>query len=247
MISVLAVLAGLVLWYLAALVADPLFLPNPVKVAVAGAQLVADGTLQHDILSSLARVYLGWLLGACVAVPVGLAAGATRIGRALIDPFLHFMRFVPAIALVGLFLVWFGVGEVSKVLLVAYATAFLVMVNTATGAAAIPEDKLNAGRCLGASRLQSFRKITIPAAVPSIYVSMRLSLGVAFLVIVAAESLAANSGIGYMIWTSRLFFRTDWTFVGIILLGALGFLSDRSFRYLTRVLMGRYVNDSAKY
>ena len=146
-----------------------------------------------------------------------------------------------------LFIIWFGVGEMSKIILIAYATAFIVMVNTASGVSSISQDKLNAARCLGANDRQVFFRVMIPASLPAIYVGMRLALASSFLVIAAAEMLAADAGLGYIIWTSRLYFQVDWMFAAIIALGLLGFATDRLWRYLGRTAMKRYLRGVTAY
>ncbi|WDR07291.1 ABC transporter permease [Devosia rhodophyticola] len=247
-LSLASVFGFMLIWQLGAMwLNDPLFLPRPWDVITGAAELVSDGTLISSMAISMMRILAGWLLGSIVAIPLGLWVGTSHAARAIVDPFIHFFRFVPAIALVTLFIVWFGVGEMSKILLIAYATTFIVMVNTASGVGAIPQEKIDAARCLGANRRQTFTQIVVPASIPSIYIGMRLALASSFLVIVAAEMLAASSGLGYIIWTSRLYFRIDWMFAAIILLGALGFLTDRVWKMLGREALNRYLRDAAKY
>lgn len=247
-ISVAAVVVALVLWQLApGRVIDPFFLPTPTAVLIGLWEMLLDGTLVQSVGASLYRIFAGWLLGSLVAIPIGLLVGTFRPVKSVVDPFVHFFRFVPAIALVTLFIVWFGIGEASKILLIAYATGFIVLVNTASGIGAIPADKIDAARCLGASPWQVFARVILPASLPNIYVGMRLALASSFLVIVAAEMLAAQSGLGYLIWNSRLYFRIDWMFGAIVMLGLLGFIADRMMRVLGRLLMERYLRDALKY
>lgn len=247
-LSIAGVVGFLAVWQLVStFLIDPFFLPAPSEVLKGAIELAREGTLASSIAISLGRILAGWLLGSAIAIPLGLAVGVSARVRAVVDPFIHFFRFVPAIALVTLFIVWFGVGELSKVLLIAYATAFIVMVNTASGVSSIPAEKLDAARCLGARPAQVFTEVTIPASVPSIYVGMRLALASSFLVIVAAEMLAADSGLGYIIWTSRLYFRIDWMFSAIVLLGLSGYLTDRVWRAFGRHLLARYLRDTIKY
>ncbi|QPM90870.1 ABC transporter permease [Pseudooceanicola algae] len=247
-LSAISVAVVLVLWQIASTwLVDDTFLPSPLAVLSASWTLLLNGTLITSVLVSMMRILAGWIIGSAVAIPVGLVVGSSRVMRAVVDPFVHFFRFVPAIALVTLFIVWFGVGEVSKILLIAYATAFIVTVNTASGVAAISADKLNAARCLGASANQVFLRVVIPAALPAIYVGMRLALASSFLVIVAAEMLAADSGLGYIIWTSRLYFQVDWMFAAIVVLGLLGFATDRAWRHIGRTLLSRYLRGMTTY
>jgi len=246
--SALSVALVLALWQVASTwLVDPMFLPAPWSVVTGAGQMLAEGTLLSSVAISMMRIVSGWLLGSAVAIPLGLVVGISPIARSLIDPFIHFFRFVPAIALVTLFIVWFGVGEESKIILIAYATAFIVVVNTASGVSSVSQDKLNAARCLGASPSQVFFRVLIPATLPAIYIGMRLALASSFLVIAAAEMLAADAGLGYIIWTSRLFFQVDWMFAAIIMLGLLGFLTDRLWRLLGRTVLKRYLRSVTGY
>lgn len=246
--SVASVVAMIVLWQLASTyLIDPFFLPAPTAVVKGTGELLREGILLKSIGASLGRIFAGWILGSLAAIPVGLLVGSSPVVRSLVDPFTHFFRFIPALALITLFIVWFGVGELSKILLIVYSTGFIVMINTATGVAAIPEEKICAARCLGANRRQLFLHVTAPATVPYIYVGMRLAMASSFLVIVAAEMLAANSGLGYLIWTSRLYFRIDWMFAGIVLLGLLGYGTDRLWRLVGSTLLARYLREVSRY
>lgn len=246
--SILSVVTVILFWQAASTwFVDPMFLPTPVAVLKGAWQMLLDGTLLTSMGVSLMRILSGWVLGSAIAIPIGLAVGVSPIARALIDPFIHFFRFVPAIALVTLFIVWFGVGEASKIILIAYATGFIVTVNTASGVSGISQDKLNAARCLGASPMQVFTRVTVPAALPSIYVGMRLALASSFLVIAAAEMLAADAGLGYIIWTARLYFQVDWMFAAIIVLGLLGFATDRLWRGIGRTWLQRYLRGVTGY
>ncbi|QWF20797.1 ABC transporter permease [Nocardioides sp. LMS-CY] len=246
-VSALAVAAFIGGWALASRGSDPTLLPGPAQTVRAAHELWQDGTLLPAIGISLRRIALGWILGCAIAVPLGLIAGISPVGRSVIDPFIHFFRFIPAIALTSLFILWFGIGESSKVYLVAYAAGFIVTVNTAAGAAAVPADKLSAARCVGASRIATLTTVTIPATVPHIFTGMRLALANAFLVIVAAEALATQSGLGYLIWNSRIYFRTDQIFVGILFLGALGFVADRLWKLVGRTLLRRFMFTAGTY
>ncbi len=246
--SVAAVAAFLLVWQFAATYfVDPFFLSSPTTIANAIWELLGDGTLQSDAATSLGRILAGWLIGSIVAIPIGLLVGASPLAKSAIDPFIHFFRFVPSIALITLFIIWFGVGEASKVGLIIYATGFIVMVNTSTGVVAIPEDKLNAARCLGASPMRVFLHVIIPASIPYIFTGMRLAMASSYLVIIGAEIIAANSGLGYLVWVSRLYFHIDWMFAGVIVIGAAGFITDRLWRLLGRTALKRYTRSAAEY
>ncbi len=247
-ISIVSVTVGLLAWEIVArFFIDPFFLPPVTAILLGAIELIQRGLLFEHIGISMFRILTGFTLGSIVAIPLGLVIGSYLSVRQVFDPFIHFLRFIPALALTTLFLVWFGVGEVSKVLLVMYSTGFIVVINTATGVVTIHKNKMRAAQTLGATPWQIFWLVTVPATVPSMYVGMRLALAGSFLVIVAVEMLAAESGLGYLIWTSKLYFRIDWMFVGIFLLGFFGLVTDYSWKMIGRHLLGRYVRESADY
>ncbi|MDQ6419757.1 ABC transporter permease [Paenibacillus sp. LHD-117] len=233
-------IAGLGLWQLLALLYGPEILPGPVYTAKGGYELLSDGTLLQYIGISSYRVLLGWTLGSLVAIPVGLIIGKVSAVRIVAEPFLNFIRFIPPIAFITLFLVWFGIGETSKIMLILYATFFIVVLNTLTGVLSVEEDKIRSARSMGASEWQIVLHVIIPATVPFMFTGIRLAMGTSFMAIIGAEMIASNEGVGYLIWNSRLFFRTDWIFVGLICLGLMGFLTDRAVALLGRRLLSRY-------
>lgn len=228
------------LWQLAANYNDPDFLPGPLKTLEGLKEIIKSGVLWEDVKISMQRVAVGWLRGLVIAIPAGLLIGRFQLVKSLIEPLVNFFRFVPAIGFLTLFLMWFGVGEASKTVLITYAVVFPVIINTIAGVVGIDPVKYQAAESLGANRIQSFFTVTIPAAVPNILTGVRLGLSGAIISIVAAEMLAASEGIGYLIYTSRLYYRTDWIFVGIVLLGLLGFLADKVIRLLAYKLFRFY-------
>lgn len=243
--SLVVVLAG---WQVASTyVISQFFLPSPLSIGEGFRQLLANGQLEQDTAISLVRILSGWVLGSLVGAPIGFVLGTSRFAKAILDPFVHFLRFIPALALVALFMVWFGVGEASKILLIMYAVGFLVTVTTATGVASISDDKVAAARCLGASGLDLMWRVRVPSAIPHIYTAMRLGMANAFLVIIAVEIIAANSGLGYLIWTARLYFQISWMFVGIVTLGVLGVITDRLWRLAGRTIFAHYVGAASRY
>ena len=246
-VSAAAIAAVLLGWSIWAAGYDPLLLPTPQKVVGAAVELWEGNRLQDDILISLRRVFNGWIIGSAIAVPIGLLAGISKYARAAVDPFIHFFRFIPAIALTSLFILWFGIGEASKVNLVIYAVTFVVLISTAAGASSVNPDKILGARTLGANGFDVFFRIILPGTFSSIYTGMRLALANAFLVIVAAEAIAAQEGIGFLIWNARTFFRTDFVFVGVFCFGVLGFISDRIWKLLGRTLFSRYLTQLGDY
>ncbi len=230
----------LIIWQTASGFTLPEFLPGPVQTLQGLKEVIESGVLLEDIAISMQRVVIGWVKGLLIAIPTGLLVGRFQVVKWLVEPFVNFFRFVPAIGFLSLFLMWFGVGEESKLVLITYATVFPVVINTVAGVAGIDPVKYQAAESLGATKVQSFFTVTVPAAVPGIFTGIRLGLSSAIISIVSAEMLAANSGIGYLIYTSRLYYRTDWIFVGIVTLGLLGFLADKLLRKIGSTMFKHY-------
>lgn len=231
---------ALIVWQIVSLFSSPEYLPGPIATALGAKELIVDGTLFKFILVSFRRVLSGWALGVLAAVPLGLLIGRLKFFKELVEPFLNFFRFIPAIAFITLFILWFGIGEQSKVILIMYATAFIVTINTAAGVTSVDEEKIRAARSLGASELQILLNVIVPAAIPYIFTGVRLAMGNSFMAIVGAEMIAAKEGVGYMIWTARLYLKTDWMFVGLLSLGLMGFFTDATLRLIGANTMKRY-------
>jgi NitT/TauT family transport system permease protein len=238
--TVVSIAAGLAIWQLMSLRVPPLFLPSPVETWEGFLELLEDGTLGTSILASGARILVGWGLGVAVGVPLGIFMGYFRWVRRLFDPYIEFFRFIPPIAFVTLAVIWLGPGEASKVALIFYTTVFIVTLNTIAGTVSVPELRLRAAASLGAGPLTTLRTVIVPSTVPYMVTGARLAMGNSFLTIVSAEIVAAQEGLGALIWNARNYSRTEWVFVGIITLGLLGFLFDRILRIAARTLLKRY-------
>lgn len=232
--------ATVLLWEVASRLSNPIFLPGPRRVLQAFVQLLGSGELLRSVLVSYGRVLGGWAMGSAAGIPVGLLAGRSPLLRRIIEPYIQFFRFVPPIAFVSLALIWFGLGEASKVSLIFYTSVFLVVINTMIGVLSVEREKLRAAASLGAGQLQTLLYVVIPVAVPYIITGMRLAMGNSFMTVVAAEMLAAEAGIGHLIYHARMFVRTDQIFVGIIIIGCMGLLADLVFRRLVSRLLYRY-------
>jgi ABC-type nitrate/sulfonate/bicarbonate transport system, permease component len=239
-LHVLFFLAVLGIWQLLALLYGEEIIPSPVKTAQGGYELLLDGTLPQYIGISLFRVLAGWTLGSLAAIPLGILVGKVGAVRTFIDPYINFIRFIPPIAFITLFLIWFGIGETSKIALILYATFFIVLLNTLSGVLSVEEDKIRSARSMGASEWQIVRHVLVPATVPYMFTGIRIAMGTSFMAIIGAEMIASNEGIGYLIWNSRLFFRTDWIFVGLICMGLMGFAADRSVAWIGGRWLSRY-------
>lgn len=228
------------IWSIASLFLDPQFLPSPYTTLQGAIELSVDGSLFIYMGYSFARVLAGWILGNLIAIPLGLLIGTNRIVRGLMDPLINFVRFIPPLAFITLFMLWFGIGEQSKVFLIVYATLFVVTINTVTGVLSISEDKIQSAKSMGATSFQLLRFVTIPAAIPYIFTGAKLAMGSSFMAIVGAEMVAANEGIGFMIWNARLYFQTNWIFVGLVVLGLMGFVMDRLLTHAGKKWLGKY-------
>lgn len=235
-VLMLSLATGLVLWELLARRFGPALVSSPVATWEGAVQLAETGLLWEAIGISTYRIMVGWALGLLVGAPLGLLMGRVRLVRQFFEPYIEFFRFIPPVAFVTLAVIWFGLGETSKIVLIFYTSVFIVTINTMSGAIATDENKIRAAASLGASRMQVLRTVVLPSTVPYIVTGARLAMGNSFLTIVAAEMVGAEAGLGALIWTSRNYGRIDWTFVAIILLGLLGFAIDRLLRLGTRPL-----------
>ncbi|GAA3975155.1 ABC transporter permease [Actinomadura viridis] len=239
-ISVLSVLLGLLLWDLVSRNYTAFFLPSPRLTLDGAIDLARDGTLWSATSASAGRILSGWVLGVLVGVPIGLVMGRIQWLRLLLDPYIQFFRFIPPIAFVTLAIIWLGPGEASKVALIFYTSVFIVAVNTLAGVLSIDELRLRAATSLGASPFQALVSVVLPSTVPYAVTGARLAMGNSFLTIVSAEIVAAETGLGSLIWTARNYARTEWVFVGIVTLGLLGYLFDWALRSGTRLTLRRY-------
>jgi NitT/TauT family transport system permease protein len=218
----------------------PQLFPSPRATARTYWEIVADGTLPRDAATSMARITIGFLIGSAIGALIGLVIGTFRLAREIVEPYVNFLRFISGVAWISIFIVWFGIGETSKVVLIVYTTAFGVLLNTVAGVAAISRNKLRLAHCFGASAGQVFFRVTLPASTRYILTGMRLSMANAFLVIVAAEMVQADSGLGFSIMAARQFLAPDIIFCGMITLGLLGLLSDRILTFVSHFCFGRY-------
>lgn len=236
-ISIFSVVALLIVWeVLAKYVYQSVLIPPFSTVAITGYNMIVTGELFTHIGASLYRILVGFIFGSLVGAPIGLAMGASKVMRSIFDPFVQFFRFIPAIAWLTPVVIWFGLGDFSKIMIIFYATVFTVAVNASVGVSNIPVNKIWAGKTLGANQRQIFLHIVIPAALPFVLTGMRLAMGYAFTAVVSAEMIASDEGLGFLIFNSRLWMATDVIFVSILALGFLGWGCDILFRYLTRLL-----------
>ena len=223
-------------WWLATVLApvSSTILPTPLDTARAFAEMARSGVLWTDLAASLSRAAIGFAIGASLGVLVGLLTGRTRVFRLLLNPFLAVLRPIPAIALVPVAIVWFGIGEGSKYFVIAYTVFLAVWFNTHQGMDYVPDIYIRASRSLATSRLREFFLVVVPAAAPHILAGIRLGVALAFLSLVAAELTGASSGIGYRLQEARQYIRTDRMFALLIELGLIGALIDTAVYRLGR-------------
>jgi sulfonate transport system permease protein len=214
-------------------------LPPPTEVWSTAVSLVttnspAYGTLQDAMLVSLERVAIGFGVGAAIAVPLAVLAGLSRLGENAVDPLMQMLRTVPLFGLIPVFIVWFGIGELPKILLIALAAAFPLYLNTFAGIRNVDAKLAELGRVLHLRRRELIWQIVTPGALPQVLVGLRQSLGFAWLALVVAEQINANAGLGFMITQATQFLRNDVIFVALIVYCVLGLLTDALVRLLER-------------
>jgi ABC-type nitrate/sulfonate/bicarbonate transport system permease component len=240
----LSIAAFVLFWQLASSFYTPAVLPSPGRTLKALLDNLQSGLLLRNAAASLGRVITGFAIGAMIGVALGLAAGRVRLARLALDPYVNFLRFVPAIALLTPFVVWFGIGEASKILLIVFATLFIVLLNTIAGVDDIPRNRLRAAGMLGAGAWHTFALVVVPSALPYMITGMRIAMGVSFASIIVAEMVSADRGLGYLMSYAMVISATDLQFVTIACLGVLGWGTDKSFQILTRLALGRFSGDS---
>ena len=242
-ISVLTLLALLTLWWAvtATGLIEPLFLPPPSAVLQKGWLLVTSGymdsTLWQHLAASLSRIGLGLGFAVLTAVPVGIAIGSNRIARGVLDPLIEFYRPIPPLAYLPLIVIWCGIGELSKVLLIYLAIFAPIAIATATSVRTVDPAKLRAAQSLGATRAQLIRHVILPSALPDILTGVRIGLGVGWSTLVAAELIAATSGLGFMVQSAAQFLVTDVVVLGILVIALIAFAMEMGLRALQRKLV----------
>jgi sulfonate transport system permease protein len=206
----------------------------PVKIAHTAVDLTTAGTLPDAIAVSLQRVVVGFVIGAVSAIVLALAAGLSRLGENAVDPLMQMLRALPFYGLIPLFILWFGIGETPKVALVALGVAFPLYLNTFAGIRGVDGKLAEAAQALRLSRMGLIRHVILPGALSQALVGLRQSLGIAWLALIVAEQVNADSGLGWMINDAREFMRTDVIVVGLIVYSALGLLTDALVRLIER-------------
>jgi sulfonate transport system permease protein len=232
-------LAIVVVWQLASstgLLAED-ELASPWRVLTAAVDVTANGDLPEGLLVSLGRVVVGLVLGVSLGVALGLFSGLSRWGGLLVDPPVQMLRTLPFLGLIPLFILWFGIGEETKIVLVALGVAFPLYLNVHSGIRGADPALVEASRALGFSPGERLWHVVLPGALPQALVGLRQSLGLAWLALIVGETVNADAGVGYLINNAREFLRTDVVVVGLVLYALLGLVTDALVRLLERKVL----------
>ena len=241
--SILTILIILFLWYLseALLWVDPNFLPGPRAVWIRLIETSREGyrgvTLWQHVSISLFRVVAGFLSGCLAGIPLGLAMGLSNPLRGIFDPIVEFFRPIPPLAFIPLIILYVGIGEDAKILMLFLAAIWIMAIAARSGVLGVKLSKVHAAYSLGASKWQILRYVILPNALPDIFVGMRVALGVCWGTLVAAEFLGAQEGLGIMMWIAQKFFITELVIIGILLIGIIAIGMDVIMRLMERWLI----------
>jgi sulfonate transport system permease protein len=213
-------------------------LPAPTEVLAAGWKLLKSGELPRNIWVSFWRAIVGFAIGGGVGFAFGLANGLSRRSERVFDSTLQMVRNIPHLALIPLVILWFGIDEEAKIFLVALGVFFPIYINTQHGIRSVDSQLVEMGRIYGMSPATLFRRVILPGALPSIFVGLRYALGIMWLTLIVAETIAASSGIGYMAMQAREFLLVDVVVLSILIYALLGKLADSTARLLERLCLG---------
>ncbi|WP_246753088.1 ABC transporter permease subunit [Sinorhizobium sp. BG8] len=242
-ISAVTIGAILALWSVASAYAlvSPVFLPSPRQVLVAGYNLAVtgfvDATLAEHVGASLYRIFGGLLAAIVIGIPAGLAIGTSRVGKGILDPIVEFLRPLPPLAYLPLIIIWAGIGEASKITVIALSMLPSVILSTSAGVRSVSKDHVNAARALGATPRQVLLQVILPSSFPSVLTGIRIALGAGWTTLVAAELVAASSGLGFMIQSAAQFLVTDVVIAGIVVIALIAILLE----YVARLVEKRLV------
>jgi len=232
-ISTASIVATIAIWgVIGALMRQPELLPGPLAVFDAFRQMLTSGELTAAVGCSLARVVVGYVLGAMLGIATGIMLGRVPTVYDCFGGIFEFLKGIPPIALVPIIIIWLGIGEVSKYVVIAYIVWIVVTISTTVGAREIPILRLRTGAFLALGRFTVLRRIVFPSIIPYVLIGLRSGIGFAFVALVSAELIAANSGIGQIIMDARFSLQTDRMIVGLIVLGCLGATIQMAFDFL---------------
>jgi len=212
------------------------FLPSPVAVVKKLIEMHSDGSLWLSCWESTRRVLVGWLWSVIIALPVGMLMANSRKFSAFIQPIIEFARYLPVVALVPLTLLYMGIDEGQKYMIIFLGTFFQLVLMVCDTVSGVDKNMINAAKTLGASKFQIYKEVIFPASLPGLMDDFRMTIGWAWTYLVVAEMVAASNGLGYMILRSQRYLATDTIFAGLIMIGLIGLVTDWIFRLLSRVV-----------
>ena len=235
-LAVIGMLLPLALWWLlsASGWVDKIFMPGPLEVLSRTVVWFKDEALMGDIWISTYRVFAGFLLSAILAIPLGVLIGTYPPMKAMFEPLMDFIRYMPAVAFIPLVMLWVGIDESSKIAIIFIGTFFQMVLMVAEDIRRVPINQIEAAHTMGANREEIVSLVILQSAKPALLDTLRITMGWAWTYLVVAELVAANSGLGYSILRAQRFMQTDKIFAGIILIGLIGLAIDQLFRLLHR-------------
>lgn len=237
-VGVSFIAAILVAWEIvtAAALVKPLFLPAPAKIIVEGIRQVREGILYVDATASIYRIVMGWVFATILAVPIGVLMGNFKFFEGLFEPFIDIVRYMPVVALIPLTILWAGIGDFQKFLILFIGTFFQQVLMIMDNVKQVPISLIRVGQTLGLSRSEVLRTIVIPAAFPGIWDTFRITIGWTWTYLVVAELVAAENGLGRRIMDAQRYLATDTIIFGIVFIGLLGLITDYIFKISGRVM-----------
>jgi taurine transport system permease protein len=239
-ISLITTIALIALWFLATSTGwvKPLFLPSPFavydKFISAMTDGVANSTLAEHAMASLTRVFSAFFLACVTAVPIGILMGVNRYARGVFDPPIEFYRPLPPLAYLPLIIIWFGIGEFPKILLIYLAIFAPMAIAARAGVRSVSIEQIHAAYAMGGTRMQIVWHVILKAAMPEIFTGLRIGIGVGWTTLVAAEMVAADRGLGFMVLNAAQFLASDIVIMGIIVIGVFAFAFDLLVRYVEK-------------
>lgn len=213
-----------------------IFLPSPKAVIVRLIEMHKDGSLWASCYESTKRVVVGWFWSVVIALPCGMLMANSRKFSAFIQPIIEFARYLPVVALVPLTLLYMGIGESQKYMIIFLGTFFQLVLMVCDTVSGVDKNMINAARTLGAGKWQVYKEVIFPASLPGLMDDFRMTIGWAWTYLVVAEMVAASNGLGYMILRSQRYLATDTIFAGLIMIGLIGLVTDWLFRLLSRLV-----------
>ena len=212
----------------------PIFLPSPGAVGTEFIRQIQEGILVKDVTASLYRIMTGWMISTLLALPIGILMGSFRFFEGLFEPSVDLVRYMPAVAFVPLSILWLGVGDSQKFLILFIGTFFQEVLMIMDNVKTVPKELIQTSYTLGLNKWEVLKDVVLPAALPGIWDTFRITLGWCWTYLVVAELVAANVGLGYRIMRAQRFLQTESIILGILIIGLLGLITDMIFKFAAR-------------